>query len=313
MNPSPAYDGNPADHPRDFRRCLGQFATGVTVVTAEVWGELIGMTANSFSSVSLDPPLILWSVDRASTRFAQFAAAEHFVINVLADRQIPLSRHFAASGPDKFRDVAWFPGQNGAPVLNDTAAFFECRKAGECDGGDHLILIGKVERAVLFERGVLLFSQGRYRVPADHPDDTIRQTATAGEVSTPAIGSLVLSDLFRANHKLSFEFSRYRAGMTRDQHRVLIGIERRPGIEFDALAKDTFLGVQAAEDAVNALIADGSITADAEGRYDLTPAGRERRRALVVKLLEMEKELLKDIPADVVQAGGQLLAHLAGD
>ncbi|OYZ97365.1 MAG: hypothetical protein B7X99_14190 [Rhizobiales bacterium 17-65-6] len=169
MSAHSAYDGDPASDPQEFRRCLGQFATGVTVVTAQVDGEMVGLTVNSFASVSLDPPLVLWSIGESSKSYAKFNAAEHFTINVLAHDQIALSRHFGRSGPDKFSGIAWSTGVTGAPVLDGVAAFFECSRHSAHRGGDHLILIGRVRRAVHFERGTLLFAQGRYRIATDHP------------------------------------------------------------------------------------------------------------------------------------------------
>jgi 4-hydroxyphenylacetate 3-hydroxylase, reductase component len=171
MNDEAAYDVDPATEPDAFRRCLGQFATGVTVVTANVQGELVGLTVNSFASVSLDPPLILWSIGTSSTSYSKFAVAERFTVNVLADDQIALSRHFGRSGPDKFNGIPWCKGSNGAPVLDGVAAFFECGRQSEHRAGDHLILIGRVLRAVHFDRSTLLFAQGRYRIAADHPDE----------------------------------------------------------------------------------------------------------------------------------------------
>ncbi len=128
---------------------------------------------------------------------------------------------------------------------------------------------------MLFERRVLLFSQGRYRIPADHPDDVIQ--AKSGDVPQAAVGgSLLLSYLFRANHRLSAAFARFREGMTRDQHRVLIGIERHPDITLEELAQETFLGAQATDDSVSSLLAEGSI-ANTRGKYNLTDRGRLRR------------------------------------
>jgi DNA-binding MarR family transcriptional regulator len=164
---------------------------------------------------------------------------------------------------------------------------------------------------MLFERRVLLFSQGRYRIPADHPDDVIQ--AKSGDMPQTAVdSSLLLSYLFRANHRLSATFARFREGMTRDQHRVLIGIERHPGITFDELARETFLGVQATEDAVSALLAESSIVS-AAGKYNLTERGRRRRAELMEHLAEMERELLKDVPESLQSAGRQVLQILAGD
>jgi hypothetical protein len=269
------------------------------------------MTVNSFSSVSLDPPLILWSIDKKSSRFKSFQAAKHFAINVLAENQVALSRHFGQAMPEQFAGIQWTVGKNGAPLLAGTAAAFECTREALHEAGDHVIIVARVTRAMLFERRVLLFSQGRYRIPADHPDDVI--PAKSGDLPPAAVdNSLLLSYLFRANHRLSAAFARFREGMTRDQHRVLIGIERHPGITFAELSQETFLGEQAIEDAVSALLADGSIASTA-GKFNLTDRGRLRRAELMKHLGDMERELLNDVPQSLQNAGRQVLQILAGD
>jgi flavin reductase (DIM6/NTAB) family NADH-FMN oxidoreductase RutF len=146
---SSIYDDDPASDSREFRRCLGQFSTGVTVITARIGETPVGMTANSFSSVSLDPPLILWSVDKKSSRFPAFHAATYFAINVLAHDQINLSRHFGRALPEQFTGVDWHPGQTGAPILPGAAAVFECQREALHQAGDHVIVIGRVTRAIL--------------------------------------------------------------------------------------------------------------------------------------------------------------------
>jgi flavin reductase (DIM6/NTAB) family NADH-FMN oxidoreductase RutF len=176
---APLHDSDPASEPLLFRKCLGQFATGVAVVTTSVDGELVGLTVNSFSSVSLTPPLILWSIAESSNSFAKFSVTRTYTINVLADDQIGLSKHFGKSGPNKFSSVTWSGGQNGAPVLDGVAAFFECERESEHRGGDHLILVGRVRRAVHFDKNALLFAQGRYRVASDHPSEKMPLIATS--------------------------------------------------------------------------------------------------------------------------------------
>jgi flavin reductase (DIM6/NTAB) family NADH-FMN oxidoreductase RutF len=161
--------GDPAADPAAFRRSLGQFATGVTIITAAANGKRVGMTANSFSSVSLEPPLVLWSAKRTSQSFPVFEAATHFAVNVLASDQMALSRHFGRPGEDKFKDLPWQSGIGGAPILAGIVCCFECRKAAAYPGGDHLIMLGAVERFARYERGALLFAQGRYCVAADFP------------------------------------------------------------------------------------------------------------------------------------------------
>ncbi len=156
--------------PDQLRRAMGLFATGVTVVTAcAPDGQLQGVTANSFSTVSLDPPLVLWSLARRARSFAQFEAAPHFAVNVLGAEQIALSRHFAAARSDKLAGIAHALGHGGCPVLAGALAHFECTRESVVDGGDHVIFIGRVLRASFREGDPLIFSAGRYRraVPFD--------------------------------------------------------------------------------------------------------------------------------------------------
>ncbi|MFA7429586.1 MAG: flavin reductase family protein [Rhodospirillaceae bacterium] len=148
---------------RAFRTALGGFATGVGVVTArDTGGRPVGMTINSFSSVSLDPPLVLWSIGRTSPSFAVFTTAKHWAVNVLAEDQEALSNTFARPAPDKFEGVDWAPGMAGAPLLAGTVARFECRTEHLYDGGDHIILVGRVEAFDHAGGKPLLFTGGRY-------------------------------------------------------------------------------------------------------------------------------------------------------
>src|SRR6476660_5707799 len=121
-----AEEGDPRDDQRGFRRALGQFATGVGVMTARSGDRLAGVTANSFSSVSLDPPLVLWSLELRALSLPVFREASHFAVNVLAADQVPLSTRFARSSADKFASAEWRPGRSGVPLLTGVAAQFEC-------------------------------------------------------------------------------------------------------------------------------------------------------------------------------------------
>lgn len=151
--------------PRTLRDALGCFATGVTVVTTlDEAGQPVGLTANSFSSVSLDPPLILFCLARASTNVDRFRQAEHFAINVLHIGQQPTSGVFARSHADRFQNVAWETWDTGAPILSGALASFECGTEQIVEAGDHLVIIGRVRRA-RFEprRDPLLYFRGKYR------------------------------------------------------------------------------------------------------------------------------------------------------
>src|SRR5260370_4894349 len=134
---------------RSFRAVVGWFATGVTVITARGSdGTLYGVTANSFASVSLDPPLVLWSLDKRSPSSAGFGAAGHFAINILAQDQQGLSARFATTGPDKWRDIAHETCETRAPSLPGSLASLDCRVEAKHDGGDHLVFVGRVLRLV---------------------------------------------------------------------------------------------------------------------------------------------------------------------
>ena len=151
-----------------FRQCLGKFATGVTVVTcSDGDGNPCGITANSFSSVSLDPPLILWNIAKVSNSLEAYLDAEHFAINVLSSGQKDVSSHFARSDHTIFDDVEFALSSDGVPILPGTIATFECRTDTIHDCGDHYIIIGEVERFHVEERDPLLFYSGGYRSIGD--------------------------------------------------------------------------------------------------------------------------------------------------
>lgn len=156
---------------RDFRRALGQFATGVTVVTARASdGRKVGITVNSFSSVSLDPPLILWSLSRHTGSFSDFTNVTHFAVNILEAKQHHLSRQFSTPLADKFAGVEYVEGKAGVPVLKGVIAQFVCRKVRQYEGGDHVIFVGEVEEYKYADGEPLVFHSGRYRIATRHPD-----------------------------------------------------------------------------------------------------------------------------------------------
>lgn len=157
--------------PRALRNAFGRFATGVTVITTvDETGTPAGLTANSFSSLSLSPPLVLWSIGKASSSRAAFEQADGFVIHVLADHQEHLSRHFSAAIDDRFADVDHRRNDRGLPVIEDCCARFECRTVAVHEGGDHLILVGEVEAFEQATHAPLLFWGGRYHHVAETTD-----------------------------------------------------------------------------------------------------------------------------------------------
>lgn len=157
---------------REFRNALGNFATGVTIVTAKGEnGELVGVTASSFNSVSLEPPLILWSLDRNSTSLQTIEAASHFCVHILSDAQADECMTFAKSGVDKFAAFDCEEGLGGAPLFEGCLARFECRNVVHHDGGDHVIIVGEVERFETQDGDPLLFFRGKLSGLAPEAED----------------------------------------------------------------------------------------------------------------------------------------------
>ncbi len=162
---SAAHAAKPASiEPKHFREVLGSFATGVVVVTTlGDGGRPVGLTVNSFNSVSLDPPLVLWSLALEAPSLAAFRAHDFFAINILAEDQEFLSKRFSTPAENKFSDVGFDPGATGVPLLRGTAAALECRTFARYPGGDHEIYVGEVK--AVFDRGhpPLVFHRGVFR------------------------------------------------------------------------------------------------------------------------------------------------------
>lgn len=164
-------DHDPILDQRALRDALGCFATGVTIITTRTpEGRLEGLTANSFASVSLTPPLVLWSLDLSAASLEGFKTATHFAVSVLARHQRAIAHHFATTSADKFDGINWTAGLGGSPVLGDHLASFECRTERQIEGGDHIIFLGRVLRFSQRSGSPLVFSGGHYQTTQALPD-----------------------------------------------------------------------------------------------------------------------------------------------
>ncbi|RVX39706.1 flavin reductase (DIM6/NTAB) family NADH-FMN oxidoreductase RutF [Nonomuraea polychroma] len=155
-----------------FRQALAVHASGVVVITAQSDGIPVGLTATSFSSVSLEPPLVSFYVDRSSTTWPQLGAADHFAVNILASDQAELAARFARKSIDRFAaPTRWRPGPLGAPLLQDVSAHLICLPYERAEVGDHLLVVGLVAEADVLSPGrPLLYHQGRFGRFLAHPD-----------------------------------------------------------------------------------------------------------------------------------------------
>jgi flavin reductase (DIM6/NTAB) family NADH-FMN oxidoreductase RutF len=198
--------------PKAFRRALGNFATGVTIITAEgADGEKVGVTASSFNSLSMDPPLVLWSSMKDARSCEIFESASHFAVNILASDQMDMSNHFARQQEDKFAGFEWEKGIGGAPIFPNCAGRFQCETYDKLDGGDHWIFVGKVVAFDDFGRAPLCFHQGSYSMVFSHPGVSSKPGSDVGKL--PDKGRM-------GNHKFFLMLRAIRAYQDRYQPKV---------------------------------------------------------------------------------------------
>src|SRR4051794_1203397 len=264
--------GDPSADQRAFRRCLGQFATGVTVITTVWQGKPVGVTASSFSSLSLDPPLILWSIALTSRSCSAFRHSKHFAVNILKADQIDFSQRFSTPAEDKFKDVDWQPGCLGSPTLPGILTLIECSTETVLAGGDHIILVGRVKRYARFPGSPLLYAQGRYAVAEDHPRMLV------GPASRPSAGGgrqvqdlRLMALLAYVEMYASDAFDQYRQseGLNPPQSRTVFALSTADALSMKEVVRRTFLPPGSTEDALPSLV-DRHFVAVSDGAYTLT-------------------------------------------
>jgi 3-hydroxy-9,10-secoandrosta-1,3,5(10)-triene-9,17-dione monooxygenase reductase component len=281
----------PAIDKKEFRSALAAFATGVTIVTTCHEGVDVGLTANSFNSVSLDPPMVLWSLGKASMSLPHFAAASHFAVHVLSDDQEPLSARFAKRGADKFGGIPLYRGHHDLPLLTGCVARFQCRKLFEYEGGDHVIFVGEVVAFDHASKQPLLFHGGRYAVAALRKEGDPPKASADG--SEDSLGYLVTRAYFglrapalRHAEERGISWSdRYLLG-------ALLDVDGRGLEEINELI--AYMGLKATPASVLRLVQDGYVTttgsSDAREVMWLTEAGRQYCLSMIARTRAAEAE-----------------------
>lgn len=287
---------NPFD-PRDFRQALGMFATGVTIVTARAAdGTPVGITANSFNSVSLQPPMVLWSLAKNARSLPVFEGAEHWNVHILSNEQEALSNRFARAGEDKFAGVALDPAITGAPLLPGCSARFQCRTVFRYEGGDHIIFVGEVVAYDRSDRPPLLYVTGGYALAA----------RKAGAVSTEP--EAVAADVPYSEDLLGYLLGRahfqFMAGFRRTLHERQLGdsdffvlslLSVREGLTVAEIAGHiAYTGVAIDAAALQALVDRGLLARSAPpgDRYHLTESGRDAILHVLAAAKSQEASLL---------------------
>jgi flavin reductase (DIM6/NTAB) family NADH-FMN oxidoreductase RutF/DNA-binding MarR family transcriptional regulator len=289
---------------RAFRRALGNFATGVTVVTAATEdGRKVGVTANSFNSVSLDPPLILWSIDKRSSSHEVFEAASHFAVNVLAADQIDLSNNFARPKEDRFAEIEFEAGEGGSPVFVDCSARFHCEKFQQVDGGDHWIMIGKVVAFDDFGRSPLLYHQGAYSMVLPHTRMTKREE---GQLPSSHFQGRLSHNLYylmtqalRA-YQTSYQPRQLSTGLRTSEARMLMVLENDAGLNMTDLQREVAMPVREIEEAVANLKRKGLVN-DEGDRVRLTVKGIDETEGLWAIAREQQDKVFSQFSEEQVE------------
>ena len=296
---------------RQFRDALGSFATGVTIVTTRsAAGEDIGLTANSFNSVSLDPPMVLWSLARKSLSLPAFLESGYFAVHVLAATQEDLSVTFATRGAEKFAGLNVTRGAGGIPLLPGCSALFQCKTAFNYEGGDHVIFVGEVQEFEHFNRAPLVFHSGRYAVAVEKPASTSLSSREDTDPGSSFSQDFLIYLLERAHFQLFLSLRRdlERHGLSEDQWFVLsiLGIsDNRTIADLDCLL--WYTGRRVTYELMASLTAGGFARLhgiyDPHARVTLTDVGKR----VVLELVAVAKAAESDAERSLGYGETQLL------
>ena len=297
---------------REFRDALSSFATGVTVVTClDVNGEPVGATASSFNSVSMDPPLILWSITKTAYSADAFINAKHFAVNVLSTEQMDLSNQFARSGIDKFANVAVEPGMGSVPMLPGAITCFECEAWATYDGGDHEIILGQVKGIRTSAGSGLVFYRGAYATAEAIPT---LASVESNDVSH-FIDNYLLYFMSRATHQMGEEFHQLVAddGLTTKEWRVLACLYNENSMSLADLAKRTMVDQTTLLELCMDLQKQNMARVqhlDAGTKVTGTAAGQQRVEHLIKDCQKAEDNALEGLDSDASQTLKTMLQRI---
>lgn len=302
--------------PKAFRRTLGNFATGVTIITTRAQdGTNIGVTASSFSSLSLTPPLILWSCIKETPSCKVFESAKHFAVNILASNQIEMSNHFARQQDDKFEGIEWLEGIGGSPIFPNCAGRFQCETYDKLDGGDHWIFIGKVIAFDDFGRSPLCFHQGSYSMVVSHPETFpgVAQKTSKTDIQ----GRMENHEFFLMRRAVLAYQERYRPklvtlGLNLIESRILLVLNDFSGLCVDELIDQLHMPANEAREALSGLSDRGMVTADGHG-YVLTDTGKSKTDEIWQLAEAHAKESFKNFSSEEIDTFTKILRQLINE
>ena len=303
--------------PQAFRAALGTFTTGVTIVTTQAEdGSPVGITANSFNSVSLNPPLVLWSLSKNARSLPIFSSGRHWNVHVLSTEQESLSGRFARQGEDKFGEIQLDTGISGAPLLQDCTARFQCRTAFQYEGGDHVIFVGEVLAFDHTDRAPLAFQSGQYALAMRKPRSELRLATTPPPPECSYTEDLLGYLLGRAHYQMLFALRLLLKNQQLDEHAffILSTLCIRDNLTLDEInAFVGYTGHVVSASSMRFLERQNLVAREPGGdqvRYVLTADGREASLQEVALAKAVEEDISARLGAGDAQALKVLLKRL---
>lgn len=300
------------DANKHFRHALGAFATGVTVITTlSENGSPVGVTASSFNSVSLDPPLVLWSLAKTAGSRHAFCSSGHFAIHVLSSKQEGLSGQFASAGTEKFAGIAWDHGQLRSPIIDEYAALFECRTSYQYEGGDHIILVGEVINFDHRDEQPLLFHAGQYA------DAKPREPVPTHAANTDDLGFVADDFLFyllsRSYTQLSWP-TRDRMkelGLSQTDYLILAFLGMNSATSAEELTRRLArIGVHADQQHLDGMVTRRLVDHDTDDRLEMSEKGRSDLIQTLVLAKSVEEDLFDHFTAAEIATTKSVLRKL---
>lgn len=304
---------HPVIDPKAFRRALGNFATGVTIITARAPdGTQVGVTASSFNSLSMDPPLILWSSMKEARSCEIFENASHFAVNILASDQLEMSNHFARQQEDKFAGYDWEEGIGGAPIFPGCAGRFQCETYDKLDGGDHWIFVGKVVAFDDFGRAPLCFHQGSYAMVFSHPETFPKAAEVdAGDAEQGRMGNHEFFLMLRAvrAYQDRYQPKLETLGLSLIEARILLVLNDLTDLDAEALVVHLHAPIDETRAALGNLADRGLVVRQAAG-HSLTETGQEKADQCWDLAKAHARDTFKNFSADEVETFTDVLRRL---
>jgi flavin reductase (DIM6/NTAB) family NADH-FMN oxidoreductase RutF len=302
--------------PKELRNALGHFATGITVITAQSeTGEKVGVTVNSFNSLSIDPALILWSLDKRAKSYDIFSSAEYFAVNILASDQMDLSNHFATQQKDKFAGLHYNKGLGDTPLLNESAANFQCCVKQIIDAGDHWLFIGKVEGFNSYNKPPLCYYKGSYSMLTPHPGVQKPKSKNALDKKTTEaqLDNNILYLMLNAvqSYQQSYTPQQEALGLNSLAARIIMNISDKKSLSINTLANILLAPEVDINANTQSLLSDGFLISQDDENFILSEKGQQQATQYWTLVTSFQDKLLSQYSREEIAAYKKILRGIS--